>query len=258
MELIFFRMKDTMVHRHLILIAGLKFELHCCFEKTENYFRDFFIQEAGREENMVIPLAVSREQIREYAHTNRSTLAFSEYSLLMGQAADRMLGTGRCLFHGAAFCWNQKAYLFTAPSGTGKSTQLKNWIRLYKDEIQIIDGDKPVLRFFDDGSIMVSPSPWNGKERWRGDPHLAVPLAGIIYLRQGTENRIHKMTVKEAVLPIFSQFLFTARDKESVFHISGHEEQMLETVPVWELINLGDLESARVTRKELLRKEGCR
>jgi len=98
-------------------------------------------------------------------------------------------------FHGAVFSWHGRAFMFTAKSGTGKSTQLKNWLQLYGDEINIINGDKPILAIRDD-QVLVYPSPWKGKEGW-GQDDVMLPLAGIIFLEQDRINEIRKMNIRE-------------------------------------------------------------
>lgn len=166
-----------------------------------------------------------------------------EYNVLCGPASDALLPHRRCLFHGAAFLWRGKAWIFTAPSGTGKTTQYVLWKMLYGDEIAILNGDKPVLEARADG-IWVHPSPWVGKE-CMGRPESA-PLGGVIYLAQGPENAIRPMPAGESAAPIFAQFLFTAAGPEDVSRVCALEEALLRAVPVWLLTNRGDEASARL------------
>ena len=87
------------------------------------------------------------------------------------------------LMHGSCIAVDGAAYLFTAKSGTGKSTQYLNWRRLFPGEIRMISGDMPILEARGDGSVWVHPSSWNGKERLFGAS--AAPLGGIVFLEQG-------------------------------------------------------------------------
>ena len=170
--------------------------------------------------------------------------AVLEYNALCGPTADALLPFRRCLFHGAAFLWRGKAWIFTAPSGTGKTTQYVLWKMLYGGEISVLNGDKPVLESRDDG-LWVHPSPWVGKEGMGRTE--SAPLGGVIYLAQGQENTIRLMRPRESVVPIFAQFLFTASGPEAVEQVCRLEEDMLRTVPVWLLTNRGDEASARLT-----------
>lgn len=159
-----------------------------------------------------------------------------------------------CIFHGTAFIWKGLAYILTAPSGTGKTTQFLNWSCLYGDEVRIINGDKPALRVFDDQTVTVYPTPWNGKEDLRGDQ--SARLGGIICLEQAACNAIHRCTVKEAVPLLFPQVFSLAEDEKSVHTIGSFVEKLLHAAPVWLLSNKGDLDSARLTQETILAYRG--
>ena len=119
--------------------------------------------------------------------------AYAEYVLSCSYACDALMRRDRIVFHGAAFRWHQRAWLFSAPSGTGKTTQLKNWQRLFGGEMEIMNGDKPILELCADGHVLVRPYPWKGKEGL-GRDDITAPLGGIILLRQDRENRIARAT----------------------------------------------------------------
>ncbi|MBR2779722.1 MAG: hypothetical protein IKD85_06085 [Firmicutes bacterium] len=180
-----------------------------------------------------------------------------EFEMLLNRLSDALLKYDAFIFHGAAFQWRGKAYIFTAPSGTGKTTQYRRWREVYGDEIRILNGDKPVLRFLQeepDGTVRVYPSPWHGKEGYaRGFSKL--PLGGIIYLEQGSENRIWKMAPEEAGIPLFTQLLFSAADAPSVQKGASLIDRLANSVPVWKLVNLGDHASAKLTHDTILTYE---
>ena len=85
--------------------------------------------------------------------------AYIEETEISAAAGTALLPFGRAVFHGAAFVWRQKAWLFAAPSGTGKTTQYRLWKLLFGDEIQMLCGDKPVIEI-EHGGTTVFPSPW--------------------------------------------------------------------------------------------------
>lgn len=177
--------------------------------------------------------------------------ADQEFFLLHLGVSNALLEYKRCLFHGVAFIFQGKAFIFTAPSGTGKSTQFKHWKKLFGKDVQIINGDKPILEFCKDKTIVVHPSPWNGKENFHG--YRSAPLAGIIYLEQGKENAITRLTPQEAVIPIYKQFLYLPEKEEHIRAVCRLEDSLLRNIPVWKLVNLGDLDSAQLTHDVLLK-----
>lgn len=175
---------------------------------------------------------------------------FLEFHCLMLACGNYILQYDHALFHGACFLWKGKAWIFTAPSGTGKTTQLKNWTKLWKNEVTVVNGDKPVIESRNDGSIWASSSPWKGKERI-GKKCLNAPLGGIILLQQGKDNAMYRMDKKNTVVPLFCEFVSMPETTEQLFHQGNILNKILEVTPVWKLVNTGDKESAILTRKVL-------
>lgn len=167
------------------------------------------------------------------------TPAYVEHMELCPKVSALLLKHGRVFFHGTAFMWKNRAWILTAPSGTGKTTQYLLWKLLYGEEVQMINGDKPILECTD-GGIAVHHSPWRGKENM--GQLLSAPLGGIIILEQAAENSMVRLE-KEAVFPLFRQFLFPA-DRDTVKAVCEIEDKMLRSVPVFRLSNCGDKASA--------------
>ena len=92
------------------------------------------------------------------------------------------------VFHGSAVAVDGRAYLFTAKSGTGKTTHTNLWLKNIEGSF-VVNGDKPILRLID-GKPFVCGTPWMGKEGM--GCAVNVPLHAICFLNRGTENRIEK------------------------------------------------------------------
>ena len=219
---------------------------------TRSFFENYLTESA---ESPDIEIRVTQEFMRQnhwLIGEYEQSQAFLEFQCLMLATGNELLLHDRALFHGASFIWQGKAWIFTAPSGTGKTTQLRRWHRILKKEVTIINGDKPMLESRADGSIWVYSSPWRGKEKL-GCPGLCAPLGGIVYLEQGTNNTIRRLSPREAVLPLMTEFVSYP---ESVSQISGQAKflrKMLDAVPVWKLVNIGDEDAALLTMIELQR-----
>lgn len=123
------------------------------------------------------------------------------------------------------------------------------WKLCFGEEIQILNGDKPLLEFRKDG-ILVHPSPWRGKEGL-GSLDTA-PLGGIILLEQNEENRMRRLLPAEAAGPLLTQLLFTRKNADDVRAACALEERLLAQVPVWLLQNRGDAASAALCRDTLM------
>lgn len=179
----------------------------------------------------------------------------TEMLILPFRTSDYLLKYHRCVYHAVAFLYKNKAYLITAQSGIGKSTQLRNWMKLYGDETKIINGDKPIIEKTEQNEIFVHPSPWKGKEGWGDDTLPPSPLGGIVFLSQAKENTIERMQNWLAAVPLLSRFLFTFESEENIRQACAIESCMLESVPVFHLRNIGDLASTQMIHDALTEVE---
>jgi hypothetical protein len=119
--------------------------------------------------------------------------------------------------------------------------EYKNWKKAYKDDVQMICGDMPVLRVEDDHTITVHPSPWNGKERIKG--HISAPLGGIIILEQSDIDEISQMKKDESAIPLLLQLALKPETEQDVKNMSMIENVILDHYPVWKMKNRGDVNS---------------
>lgn len=174
---------------------------------------------------------------------------WTEFYQLTGLASRALLKHKACVFHGVAILWEGLVWLICAPSGTGKTTQLRHWIHLLGDEMQLISGDKPIIAEKADKEILVYSSPWNGKEGYKGAGR--GKLGGLIYLEQAEHNEMLRIDPREIVFSLFNEFLFYSEYEDEIRSVGELEDTMLRNYPVWKLRNLGDLESAELTLKTL-------
>ena len=112
------------------------------------------------------------------------------------------------LFHGSAVAADGAAYIFTAKSGTGKSTHAALWREMLGERAVMVNDDKPLLRVHLDGTATVYGTPWDGKHHLS---HNAVPVRAICILERAHENRIRRITKAEA-LPMLIQQAYRPAD----------------------------------------------
>jgi len=108
------------------------------------------------------------------------------------------------IFHSSAIMVDGKAYLFTAPSGTGKSTHARLWRELLGDKAVMINDDKPIIRYID-GKFYVYGTPWKGKHRLGSNTRAEIKAISEIY--QAKENVIRKATTNEMLMTVLNQTL---------------------------------------------------
>lgn len=190
------------------------------------------------------------EENRWLVDDSETSQAYLEFQALMLATGNSLLSYNRALFHGVALLWRQHGWIITAPSGTGKTTQYRHWRNLLKQNVRMINGDKPILGSRKDGSVWVYSSPWRGKERF-GRPGQCAPLGGIILLERGHQNQIKRLAPEEAVQPLFLEFVSCPETTEQILHQAQFLQHMLDVLPVWKLVNRGDEDSALLTLKTL-------
>lgn len=105
------------------------------------------------------------------------------------------------LFHASTVVLQGKAYLFLGKSGTGKSTHSKLWLKHIKGA-SLLNDDNPVVYISEEGTPMVSGSPWSGKTPCYLNEHY--PIGGVVLLHQAPKNEIRKLSIPEAYVAIRS------------------------------------------------------
>ena len=115
---------------------------------------------------------------------------------------ERLIDKGILLFHGSVIAVDGVAYLFTAKSGTGKSTHTRLWREHFGERAVMINDDKPLLKIADSG-VTVYGTPYDGKHRI--STNTSAPLKAICLLYRGEENQIRQVTKPEAYPMLLQQ-----------------------------------------------------
>lgn len=152
--------------------------------------------------------------------------------------------------HSSGIEMDGRAYLFSGPCGTGKSTHAQQWQKLFGEAAQVFNDDKPAMRCLD-GKWYAYGTPWCGKDGI--NQNKKVPLAGICFLKQAEENKIRRLSPAEATHRILSQTIFKIRDVERMDRLIASLEKLLLQIPVYELENRPEPEAARLSYETMRR-----
>lgn len=203
-----------------IKLAGINIEVRCKnirdFYECGPYLSDFGepdftvkasekeIADAYKQKKNVLSNAVKGVVIDE--------LRGIESQIVLQKITDRMIGFNTLLMHGSVVALDGRAYMFTAPSGVGKTTRTRIWIDEFPESI-VVNGDKPFLRVTD-SNVFACGSPWCGKEKW--NTNTTVPLQAIFLLERADDtkkNVITRIDLASAVPVLLKQtFLSDAED----------------------------------------------
>lgn len=153
----------------------------------------------------------------------------------------RLVNFNGLMLHASAVEYKGLAYLFSGPSGIGKSTAANIFCGEYSGA-RIFNDDKPALRFVD-GAWYAYGTPWCGKAGI--NINTRVRIGGIIFLRRGEKNEIKKLPVPMAVAAIMSQTIKGGIPKEKMDMLAETIGRLVSGVPIFEQIKLPDTAAAK-------------
>ena len=160
-----------------------------------------------------------------------------------------LLRHGRCILHASFLSYEGKGIVFTAPSGTGKSTQAALWHDCRGAEI--INGDKALLRW-DGDRLLACGLPLCGSSGICRNK--TVPLDAVVVLAQSKENSAEILRGVQAVKAVLPQIYTQPGEADSVSDALNFAVNLARNVPVWRLRCLPD-ETAVTCLEEALKKE---
>lgn len=157
--------------------------------------------------------------------------------------AERMPAYNTFLFHGSCVAVDGIGYLFTAKSGTGKSTHSRLWRELLGDRAVMVNDDKPLIRVNPDGTATVYGTPWDGKHHL--STNIAVPLKAICILERAKQNTIRQITAGEAYSMLLQQ-AYRPMDSMALSKTLTLIDRLAASVSLWRLGCNTDIEAAEV------------
>ena len=146
--------------------------------------------------------------------------------------------------HASAVELDGKAYLFSADSGTGKSTHTRLWQQIHGEKARVFNDDKPALRRVDGVWYAYGP-PWCGKDGI--NINMKAPVAGICFLKQAQDNKIRQLNSAEVLQRILPQTMYRNKTAKQMDLLLRSVDDLLEKIPVFELECRPDPEAARLS-----------
>lgn len=242
-----------------IALAGRKVEILPLHPpQMEWFFRDYlcdgpadFRVQTTMEDIIYERNRSAREDRIEGREKRKFPNAYLETLSIYRKIAVKMLDYDTLLFHGSAISVDGQGYLFTAKSGTGKSTHSQFWRETFGDRLVDVNDDKPLLQICGD-QVLVCGTPWNGKHDI-GNP-IQVPLKAICILRRSEENHIEPLTKAQA-LPMLIQQSYRPEDPVALGKMLGVLEKLTERTGLYALGCNLDPKAATVAYEGMNRKE---
>lgn len=191
--------------KFIVGLADKYIEINSVYDALRNFFKDYLVTDVTPD----FSVSLNQEDIsaeQEVTSENQFSPTYLETLALLRKLAEILPSHNRILMHGASISYNEHAYLFTAPSGTGKSTHIRLWKKYLGDDVKIVNGDKPFISLEDEPVIYGSP--WAGKENWHRN--CKMPLKGICFVQRGTTNSIRRIEASDCLSLLFKQVYLPA------------------------------------------------
>lgn len=211
-------------------IAGLTIDLGYKYERMTTQASAYKYDGEPKKADMTIYL--SDAFLEEKSKETGFDLNICEYIYTGVAFNSGIIHFGGFMLHSSAVVLDGHAYLFSAFSGTGKSTHTGLWLEAFgKDRARILNDDKPVIRIGKNG-IFACGTPWSGKNDVSSVEN--VPLAGICFLERSETNWIKQVPGKDVVTDLMQQTVLPDRQMEMGLVLS-HVDKVLTDIPVYRM-----------------------
>ncbi|MBO7149693.1 MAG: hypothetical protein J6V71_02245 [Clostridia bacterium] len=211
-------------------IADVVFDAELLFSYTKELCKDY--EYKGQEKAEFLAKIEEQDVIKERPLMPGFPDSFLESIALFRKLCDYTLkNSNGIIFHCSAIMVDGEAYLFTAPSGTGKSTHTRLWREVLGDRAVMINDDKPIVRFID-GDFYVYGTPWRGKHEIGTNTRAKIKAICKIY--QAKENVIREISPMQMFITILDQTVRPKEEKE-MDKLLTLLDKMVKNVKLYEL-----------------------
>lgn len=195
--------------KNVYKIGGKIIEINSIYEEVHTLCRDYICGQTPdfKVETSQPNIDYEREKsamenkkeglpIRNFPDSYLETLA------VYRKIAENLLAYDTILFHGSVIAVDGIGYLFTAKSGTGKSTHTRLWREYFGERAVMVNDDKPLLQITENG-VIAHGTPWDGKHHL--SKNISVPLKAICILTRASKNHIERISKSTAYSLLLQQ-----------------------------------------------------
>ena len=226
------------VDRLYIEKDGQQWIYHYPVKNKQPYARVVWSDDLKVKKIILCEYRVGTEKLMNYSHNLISLIGLETL----------LLWKNSFLLHASFIRWKGYGILFSAPSGTGKSTQADLWVKYRGAEI--INGDRVGITKRGE-KWMAYGLPIAGSSLvYRNEK---AQIRGIIVLRQAPKNRIRKLNASEAFKYLYSESIIHSWYRPYVDSITNLLFEMITEIPIWLLECRPDEEAVKLTEKMLER-----
>ena len=231
-------------------IAGKVVEVTSLRQKVHEYCADYVTEDPADYSVVTTQADVEYERAKSKRETELEGGRPVEYPedyleelAVYRKIARKMLEYDVMLFHGSVIAVDGEGYLFTAKSGTGKSTHARLWREYFGERAVMVNDDKPLLEIRED-CVIAYGTPYNGKHRIGSN--ISVPLKAICILTRNTVNSVERITKGQAYAMLLQQ-AYRPGDEAGMRKVLTLLDALAERVKLYRLGCNMELEAAKVS-----------
>lgn len=201
-------------------------------------------------QNTIFTSDYSSVDIELYNGRRRANLTETDWEYVYTGAAfaNRLAYLGGVVMHGSSIAYEGKGVVFSAPSGTGKSTHTTLWQKRFGEKVTPINDDKPAIRFVDEQPYIYG-TPWSGKTD--KNHNISVPLHAVVFIERASQNCIRRLSPTEALLRISNETVRPFYDAGQGIRVLDCTQKLIETIPMYLLGCTISEDAAELVKREL-------
>ena len=219
-------------------LAGVPILIRCRHKANQEFFHDYYTERPSELEIEISSEDLDRTRLKMEAYDGKEQFAshlhsgsYLENNAIHEKIAEGLTAHDVLLLHGSALSMDGQAYIFTAASGTGKSTHARLWRENFKDRVTMINDDKPLLRLQND-KVLVYGTPWDGKHRL--STNTSAPVRALACLVRDKENSVRPLTKAEGFQILLKHSLWPDRAEDRI-KVLALQKKLIEKICFYEL-----------------------
>ena len=226
--------------KNVYRIAGKNVEIEHSYSYFSNMAQSYLYND---EPDFIITVTdADMEKEKGWADSLEYPDFYLESLAIYRKLCNKLIDYGTILFHSTVVAVDGKAYMFAAPSGTGKSTHTSLWRELFGERAVMVNDDKPLITVCGD-RITVHGTPWNGKANLGSN--MSAQIAGICFISRGEKNSIERME-KSKILPLLMSQTYRPESKLGTAKMMSTLTGISSNIPIWRLYCNMDVEAAQI------------
>ncbi len=223
------------------LLAGLVVDIRNRYPYLEKQCAPFRCDDSL---TPLLTLAVTEEELGKEAENadDRFSPGYVESICIYRKLCLQMPAYKGLFVHSSVIRVGDRGIAFLAPSGTGKTTHTALWQRLLGEKAEVINGDKPIVRFLEDTPVAFG-TPWAGKEGlYKKD---SVALTDLCFLEQSEENACVPLSPGDA-LPDMLQQVILPKQAQGAMETLDLLDRLLRACRIWKISCNTELSAAEI------------